>query len=88
MCDGKAKEIRNNTVNKEDNKSMRNYGEKVTMKAGQIASVSVKALMREVNAEEEECNYVKTKFKDREDLVNKMAKLNIKKIQLSASAMK
>ena len=46
MCDEKAKEIRINAVNKETNNDMRYYGEKVFMKAGQIASFPVKELMR------------------------------------------
>ena len=88
MCDTKAKEIRINAVNKVINNNMRHYGEQVIMKGGQIASLPVKELIREVDAEEEECNYINSKFKDRAKLVDKMARMNIKKIQLSASAMK
>ena len=46
MCDGKAKEIRINVVNKEDNNNMRHYGEKVIMKAGKITSMPMKELMQ------------------------------------------
>ena len=42
MCDEKAKEIRINVFNEETNDSMRHCDEKVTMKAGQIASFPVK----------------------------------------------
>ena len=42
---------------------MRHYGEKVIMKAGQIAYFPVKELMREVDTEEEESNYVKKSLK-------------------------
>ena len=46
ICDGKAKEIRINVVNKEDNNNMRHYGEKVIMKAGKITSMPMKELMQ------------------------------------------
>ena len=42
---------------------MRNCGEKVIMKAGKRASLSVKELTREVDAEEEESNHVKISLK-------------------------
>ena len=66
---------------------MRHYGEQVIMKAGQIEYLTVKELKREVDAEEEESNFIK-KFKDRENLVDKMASMNVKKTKLSVSAMK
>ena len=54
-----------NALNKEDNNKIRHYGEKVIMKAGQIASMPVKESTREVDEEEEESDYVISKFKDR-----------------------
>ena len=77
MCYGKSKEAIINVANKEDNNNMRHYGEKVIMKAGQIVSISVKELIRDLDAEEEESDYVISKFKDRSDLVDNMAKINI-----------
>ena len=47
--------------------------------------MSAKELIREVDAEEEEINYMWKKFKDRAKLVNKMVKVNIKKMQLIES---
>ena len=38
---------------------MRCYADKVIMKVGQISTLSVKELIREVDAEEEDSNYVK-----------------------------
>ena len=80
MCDGKAKEIRINAVNKRDNNNMRYYTDKVIMKKGKIAHIPVKELIREVDEEEEETNYVKKKFKEREKLFDEMSRINIKKI--------
>ena len=42
---------------------MMHYGDKVIMKAGQKASITVKEFTREVDIEEEETNYVKTSLK-------------------------
>ena len=79
MCDRKAKDVGINAANKEDNNTMRCYGEKVIMKAGQIASMRVKELMREVDAEEEEGDYVMGKFKDRVNVVEKWQELMSRK---------
>ena len=67
---------------------MMHYREKVIMKAGQIASIPVKEFTREVDVEEEESDYVISKFKYRANLVDKMTRINIKKIPLLESAMK
>ena len=66
---------------------MRHYGEKVIMKADQTSSMPVNEIMKEVDANEE-IDYAKDKFKDRANLVDKLTRINIKKIQLLASAMK
>ena len=79
MCDGKLKEVISNAVNKEDN-SMRHHGEKLIKKAGKTSSMLVKERMREVDADEEEINYVTSKFKNGENLTDKMARININKI--------
>ena len=59
---------------------MMHYGDKGIMKAGQKASITVKEFTREVDIEEEETNYVKKKFKEREKLFDEMSRINIKKI--------
>ena len=58
------------------------------MKSGQIASMQINELIREVDTEKEEGNYVINKFKDRANLIDKKARINIKKIILSESVMK
>ena len=87
MGDEKVKEIIINTVNKETYNNMRHYNEKLIIKEGQIASFSVKELARKVDVEEEESTRTK-KIKDIANLVHKMARISVKKVQASASAMK
>ena len=41
-----------------------------------------------MDVEEEDSDYVKSKFKDRANLADKMARITIKKIPLSVSAMR
>ena len=67
---------------------MRRYGEQVLMKGGQIASMPTKEMIREIDAEEEENECIRNKFKEQEHLVDKIAPKNLKKIPLSASALK
>ena len=67
---------------------MRCYGEKVIIKDFQIASLPVKELIGEVDSEEEEWNCVNSKFKCKDHLMDKKARMNIKKMQLSVSVMK
>ena len=48
----------------------------------------IKELIREIDAEEEEKEYVANKFKEHNHLVDAMARKNLKKIPLPASACK
>ena len=55
----------------------------------QIDSFPVKKLIKEADAEEEEeKHFIKKKFNERAELVDKKARLNTKKIQIIASVMK
>ena len=73
---------------KKNGNNMMHYGDQVIMKEGQIASASVKETIRKVDAEEEEDEKIKQKVKERADLFDKNARVSIKKIQMTASAMK
>ena len=66
-------------ANKETNNNMRYYYEQMIMKGYQIASFPAKELVVEVDAEEEDNNYIKNKFKDEAKLIDYMEKLNIKR---------
>ena len=52
MCDAKAKEIIMNAEKNVMNKNVRHHREKVIIKDCQLASLPVKELIREVDAEE------------------------------------
>ena len=71
MCDTKAKEIRMNAETKVMNNNVRHYGDKTIIKDVKIASILVKELIRKIDTEEEECNYMHSKFKDKDHLVEK-----------------
>ena len=58
------------------------------MKGYKIASLPVKELVVEVDAEEEDNNYIKNKFNDRAKLADKKTRVIIKKTQLTALDMK
>ena len=79
MYDEKAKEVRNSAANKSTIHSIRHYGEKVIIKVWHITSFPVKELIRELDTEEEESDYIMNKFKEKAKLVDKMAKVNTKK---------
>ena len=64
ICDTKAKESRMNAENKLIDNNTRCYGEKSIMTVNKAASFPVKELVREADAEEEECNRITVKFKD------------------------
>ena len=59
---------------------MRYYGDQVVMKEVKIASASVEETTREEDAEEEEDECIKQKFKERADLVDKDARVITNKI--------
>ena len=63
-------------------------GEQVLMKGGQIASMPIKELIIETDAEEEGKECIANKFKEQKHLVYEMARKNLKKTPLSASALK
>ena len=51
MCDKKAKQVRKRAAHQETSNNMRHYGEKMLMRGGQIASMPMKELIREIDAE-------------------------------------
>ena len=53
-----------------------------------MSSLPVKELIREVDAEEKENNYIKNKFNYRTKLLDKKERVITKKTQLKASNMK
>ena len=67
---------------------MRHYGDQVIMRERQIASVSIKEIIWEKYWEKEEDKHIKQKFNERAELVNEHARLNIRKIQMTALTMK
>ena len=58
------------------------------MKGNQLASMPIKELIRDIDAEEEEEECATRKFKELKHLVNMKARKYLKKIPLSASALK
>ena len=58
---------------------MMHCDEQVIMKAGKIASLPVKEVMREVDTEEEESEWMTNNFKEKAKLVDKMERVSIKK---------
>ena len=70
-CDAKAKAIRMNDETKVMNNNLRCYGDEVIIKEGKIVFLPVKKLIREVDVEEEEFNYVNNKFKDKAHSIEK-----------------
>ena len=73
---------------KENRNNIRNYGDQGIMKERKIPSASFKEIIREAGTEEEEDECIKQKFKERAELVDKDARVNIKKIQMIACVMK
>ena len=67
---------------------MRYYGKQVIMKGGHMESFPIKELIREADSDEEKSDCIMNTFKDKVKSVDKMAKVSIKKTQLTASAMK
>ena len=70
MCDEKAKEVRKSAASKATRRNTSHCGEQVIVKGGQIACLPVKELIREVGAEEEESDFMTSKFKDKSKLLN------------------
>ena len=62
---------------------MRHYGDQVIMKGDQTSSLLVKELMRDMDLEEEESSHMMNKFKDRDKLVDKIVRMNIRKAQIT-----
>ena len=58
------------------------------MKGDQLASMPIKELIREIDTEEEEKEHAASKFKELKHLVDMKARKNLRKIPLSASALK
>ena len=58
---------------------MRHYRDQVIMKERKIASALVKEIIREVDAQEEEDEHIKQNFNKRYELVDKDARLSIRK---------
>ena len=88
MCDEKAKQVRKRAVHQSTSNNMRYFGEKALMKGDQLASMPIKELIRAIDAEEEEKEYAASKFKELKHLVDMKARKHLKKIPLSASALK
>ena len=61
---------------------MRHFGEQVLMKGGQIASMPIKELFREIDVDEEENEHIAKKFKEQEYLVDKLVR---KKLEENAN---
>ena len=88
ICDKEAKKMQMKAKNKDTSNNMRHCRDQLIMKEDQIASLPVNELIREAGAEEEEENCTKKKCNGRDELVDKKARLNMKKMRTKASAMK
>ena len=63
ICDERAKKFRMKAREKEARNNMRYYGDQVIMKEGKIMHASVKEIIRETDAEEEEDGNVRKSSK-------------------------
>ena len=74
MCDEKVKQVRKRAAYQANSNNMRHRGKQVLMKGDQIASMPTKELIREIDVEEEEKEYVVNKLKEYKHLVDDKAR--------------
>ena len=74
MCDEKVKQVRRRSSYQATSNNMRHYGDQMLMKGGQISSMTIIELIREIGVEEEEKECVANNFKEHKHLVYEMAR--------------
>ena len=79
IYDDKAKKIRMKASGKESGNKTRHFGDQVIMKEEKISSGSVKEIIREIDAVDEEDECDEKNFKERADLLDKEARLSMRK---------
>ena len=75
-------------IEKETRNNMRHCGYQVIMKEGQIASVPVKEISRETDAEDKEDYHIRQKSNERAEIVEKEARLSTSKMKIIEPVMK
>ena len=83
-----ANAIQMEARDKETRNDIRHCRDQMIVKEAQVAHASVKEVTRDTDAEDEKDEHIRQKFKERDELVDKEARLITNKMKMKASAIK
>lgn len=86
-CDSKAAEIRLTIDNRTGNTNIRYYRDMAILKNKQVTR-STNEMIKAIDAMKEERRYLKENFPGKNDLINKMERVDLKRARMTPSAMK